>query len=134
MVAIFVITVMALLASALLRVVEDSSEAVTIEVWGTRALAAANSAADRGLSQLFPIAGGVAGCAVVAPSWDIGTDTGLVGFHGCQVTIGCTQQTINTVSEFRINANAVCSSADCNSSGGSCIRVSRQVEVGARSD
>ncbi|GLS82352.1 MSHA biogenesis protein MshP [Paraferrimonas haliotis] len=130
--AIFIITVMAVLAAALLRVNQDSAEALTLEVWGARALASANSGADRALSQLFPISGAVPVCANVSTSWNLDTDVGSVGFNGCSVTIGCSQLSQSPQQEFRIQSTAVCESGNCNGDAGSCLRVSRSVEVGAR--
>ena len=119
-IGIFVITVMFLLAAALINIVQDSDEALTQEVWGARALGAANSGADAALAQLFPIAGGVSVCAA-SSSW---TPPNVVGFHACTVTLSCTPVAAGGQTQYRIMSHAVCES------GG--MRVSRQVEVQAR--
>jgi len=123
-IGIFVITVMFLLAAALINIVEDADTGLTQEVWGTRALAAANSGADAALAQLFPLnaaANVIPTCASVSSSW---TPPDVVGFHACSVSLSCTSYAAGTVTQYRINSKAVCESGD--------TRVSRQVEVEAR--
>ncbi|MEL4385852.1 MSHA biogenesis protein MshP [Shewanella xiamenensis] len=123
-IGIFVITVMFLLAAALINIVEDADSGLTQEVWGTRALAAANSGADAALAQLFPLnapANATAICTSVASSW---TPPNVVGFHACSVTLQCTRYFVGAVFQYHIKSQAVCESGD--------IRVSRQVEVEAR--
>lgn len=119
-IGIFVITVMFLLASALINIVEDADTGLTQEVWGTRALAAANSGADTALSQLFPLNGAVGVCSANS-TW---TPPAVVGFHACSVALSCTAYSVGSVTQYRINSQAVCESGD--------TRVSRQVEVEAR--
>lgn len=119
-IGIFVITVMLLLASALINIVEDADTGLTQEVWGTRALAAANSAADAALAQLFPLNGAVGVCSANS-TW---TPPAVVGFHACSVTLSCTAYSVGGITQYRIKSQAVCESGD--------TRVSRQVEVEAR--
>lgn len=119
-IGIFVITVMFLLASALINIVEDADTGLTQEVWGTRALAAANSGADAALAQLFPLSGAVGVCSANS-TW---TPPDVVGFHACSVTLSCTAYQVGAVTQYRIKSQAVCESGD--------TRVSRQVEVEAR--
>ncbi|MGL4747118.1 MAG: MSHA biogenesis protein MshP [Shewanella sp.] len=123
-IGIFVITVMFLLAAALINIVEDADTGLTQEVWGTRALAAANSGADAALAQLFPLnaaANVIPTCASVSSSW---TPPDVVGFHACSVSLSCTSYAAGAVTQYRINSKAVCESGE--------TRVSRQVEVEAR--
>ncbi len=119
-IGIFVITVMFLLASALINIVKDADEGLTQEVWGTRALAAANSGADAALAQLFPLNGGAPSCQA-SSEW---TPPDVVGFHACSVTISCNAYSVGTLTQYRINSMAICESGE--------TRVSRQVEVEAR--
>lgn len=119
-IGIFVITVMFLLASALINIVEDADTGLTQEVWGTRALAAANSGADAALAQLFPLNGAVGVCSANS-TW---TPPAVVGFHACSVTLSCSAYLVDAITQYRINSTAVCESGD--------TRVSRQVEVEAR--
>lgn len=119
-IGVFVITVMFLLASALINIVQDGDTGLTQEVWGTRAFAAANSGADAALAQLFPLNGSV-GICLASSSW---TPPNVVGFHACRVELSCKAYAVDTVTQYLINSKAVCESGE--------IRVSRQVEVEAR--
>lgn len=119
-IGVFVITVMFLLASALINIVQDSDTALTQEVWGTRAFAAANSGADAALAQLFPLNGSV-GICLATSTWN---PPNVTGFHACSVALTCKEFTVGAVTQYRINSKAVCESGD--------TRVSRQVEVEAR--
>lgn len=119
-IGVFVITVMFLLASALINIVEDGDTGLTQEVWGTRAFAAANSGADAALAKLFPLNGNIGTC--LAP--DVWTPPDVTGFHACSVELSCKEYTVDTVIQYRIKSKAVCESGE--------TRVSRQVEVEAR--
>ncbi|PTA49131.1 MSHA biogenesis protein MshP [Shewanella morhuae] len=119
-IGVFVITVMFLLASALINIVQDSDTALTQEVWGTRAFAAANSGADAALAQLFPLNGSV-GICLATSTWN---PPNVTGFHACSVTLTCTAYAVDAVTQYRINSKAICESGE--------TRVSRQVEVEAR--
>ncbi len=131
-IGIFIITVMFLMASALINVLEDADEQVNLEVWGTRALAAANSGVDNALSQLFPLTATDAtdsSCSNVSEVW---TPPDAPGFHQCHVELTCTPTTFASVTRFLITSTATCETGDCSSINGNCLRVNRQVEVEAR--
>lgn len=119
-IGVFVITVMFLLASALINIVQDGDTGLTQEVWGTRAFAAANSGADAALATLFPLNGSVGICPATS-TWN---PPNVVGFHACRVELSCKAYAVDTVTQYLINSKAVCESGE--------IRVSRQVEVEAR--
>ncbi|MGI2132876.1 MSHA biogenesis protein MshP [Shewanella baltica] len=119
-IGVFVITVMFLLASALINIVEDGDVGLTQEVWGTRAFASANSGADAALAKLFPLNGNAGACLAS----DVWTPPDVIGFHACNVELSCKEYTVDTVIQYRINSKAVCESGE--------TRVSRQVEVEAR--
>nr|WP_223296223.1 MSHA biogenesis protein MshP [Shewanella halifaxensis] len=143
-IGVFIITVMFLLAATLINVLDDADQEISIEVWGTRAFAVANSGADRALATLFPVDGSSGSCNTLPPwntPWNIGNETGLVGFHGCEVLMTCSATTATTnssqneMTQYLITSTATCSTGQCDSgrdSDASCIRVSRQVEVEAR--
>ncbi|MCL1050072.1 MSHA biogenesis protein MshP [Shewanella abyssi] len=138
-IGVFIITVMFLLAATLINVLDDADQQISLEVWGTRAFAAANSGADRALAELFPVDQVAVGSCNANTTWNIGTDTGLVGFHGCAVVISCEAITTNSLpinmTQYLITSTATCSTGQCDSgtnSDASCIRVNRTVEVEAR--
>ncbi|MCG9713096.1 MSHA biogenesis protein MshP [Shewanella insulae] len=130
-IGIFIITVMFLMAAALINIVSDADEGVNLEVLATRAFAAANSGADAALAQLFPLSGTVVGCASVSASW---TPPDVVGFHGCSVVLSCNETTVGTgsdsVTQYLIGSEATCAVGNCD--GDACLRVNRKVEVEAR--
>ena len=127
-IGIFVITVMFLMASALINVLEDADEQVNLEVWGTRALAAANSGADSALAQLFPLDASIATCNANS-NWLV---PDVPGFHACIVALTCNATLVGTVNHYRITSTATCETGDCVNDNGNCLRVNRQVEVEAR--
>ncbi|WP_394129338.1 MSHA biogenesis protein MshP [Shewanella maritima] len=132
-IGIFIIIVMFLLAASLIRIVEDGDEAFSMEVWGTRALFAANSGADAALAQLFPLSGAVNDCSSVSGSWT--PPVNEVGFHSCLVNISCTPTQVGSVTQFRITSTATCETGSCGSDDTTnCLRVNRQVEVEARGE
>jgi len=120
-IGIFVLTVMFLLAAALINMASDSDSALNQEVWGTRALAAANSGADAAMASLFPLDGTEPGCTAVGDKW---VPPDVVGFHACQVFLSCQAIAGAGMTQYLLRSHAVCASGD--------IRVSRQVEVIAR--
>ena len=137
-IGVFIITVMFLLAATLINILGDADQEVSLEVWGTRAFSAANSGADRALATLFPVDGSSGSCDAQT-TWNIGTDTNLVGFNGCVVVMTCSAVTTNLpqniMTQYLITSTATCSTGQCDSgsdSDASCIRVSRKVEVEAR--
>ena len=137
-IGVFIITVMFLLAATLINVLDDADQDISLEVWGTRAFAAANTGADRALATLFPVDGSSGSCDAQT-TWNIGTATGLVGFNGCTVVMTCSAITTtlpqNNMTQYLVTSTGTCSTGQCDSgtdSDASCIRVSRQVEVEAR--
>ena len=136
-IGIFVITVMFLMATSLLNVLEDADEQINLEVWGTRAFATANSGADRALAQLFPLTATddtATSCTNVSTAWNIGSDNPtLVGFHNCSIAISCDDSNVIAgITQYRITSVASCETGHCTGNDVNCLRVSRSVEVEAR--
>lgn len=130
---IFIITIMMLLATSLIRVNKNINEDVSFEVWGIRALTAANSAGERALSQLFPINAPVTNCGAISTTWT--PPAGLTGFADCSVNINCSTVVVGTVTQFSIVSEATCESGDCSGGADStttCLRVNREVEMQVR--
>ncbi|MCG9695488.1 MSHA biogenesis protein MshP [Shewanella sp. Isolate11] len=127
-VGVFIITVMFLMAAALVNILRDADEQVNLEVLGTRAFAAANSGAEVALARLFPLSGLAADSVCLASSsW---TPPDIVGFRGCSVNLTCSSTTFAGETLYAISSEATCGAANCD--GDSCIRVNRKVEVQAR--
>lgn len=94
-IAIVLIVVIGLLAVALTRLLGSSSESVSYEVLGARALAAANSGMDRQLYLLLrPATGSEAGSCMATDSlsWN------EAGLYHCQVSLSCLQQALQAPS------------------------------------
>ena len=141
MVALFVIVIVGLLAAALSRLLLDSSEKVTVEVLGVRALMAAQSGLEQGLYQLYPNgswqaalpdASGHSGCARVSTT--LLADN--VGLSGCSVTIACSALTLNSSSltSYRLTSTGLCNGGGSLSDGSNSnpdFTVSRTVQAEA---
>ncbi|BAJ00271.1 MSHA biogenesis protein MshP [Shewanella violacea DSS12] len=127
-IGVFVITVMFLMASALINILEDADEQVNLEVWGIRALAAANSGADSALALLFPLDASAATCDA-SSQWLV---PDVPGFHACIVELTCVDTQVDTVHHYRITSTATCETGNCTDNNANCLRVNRQVEVEAR--
>ncbi|SHI05636.1 PilX N-terminal domain-containing pilus assembly protein [Ferrimonas marina] len=129
-VAVFVLTVMTLLATVLISALTQESRSVGLETNGTRAWAAAQSGIDWGLAQVLNRgstdavqacegSGGVAG-STLTPG------TGLVdsnGFYNCEVQLTCQHQDglDGVENQFIMTAVARC--------GADAIAAQRQIEV-----
>ena len=106
-VAIFIIIVMSLLAAILTRLLTTSSQASVDEVYGIRALHAANSGAQIFLRSLYPQPDGVESNQCSVQSVQFQTSA----LANCQASISCTERTYadyNT-SIFRITSQGACS-------------------------
>ncbi|MBW8189448.1 MSHA biogenesis protein MshP [Neiella marina] len=131
MVSIFVLVVLSLLAASLINVVSDSSRTVAVEVYGTRALMAAQSGADLALVSLFPLTNGAgAGCDAV-PNSDNSRFEGQPGLNGCSASVTCGEQLLPGGGAdvlYTITSTGFCQAG----TGQETIRVERVIELEAR--
>ncbi|MBD1389868.1 hypothetical protein IC617_10550 [Neiella sp. HB171785] len=131
MVALFLLVILSMLAARLINVISDSSRSVAVEVYGTRALMAAQSGADLALVKLFPLNNGFgAGCAAV-PANDNGEFAENAGLLRCSATIQCQQQALpDAVGSvlYTITVTGFCAGG----SGEEAIRAERVIELEAR--
>lgn len=118
-VAIFVLTVMIFLAVTLQDIFNDSTKSVAYEVYGIRALGAANSGAELALQKVFYLNGESAlvfsapepADATAALNLDL---SGTEAFHGCTVAVAITRFTISNATFFynythyRVESTATC--------------------------
>ena len=121
-IAIFVLVVMSLLGSALIRMQSSSAETVVYEVIGTRAYAAAQTGIQWQLSEVFPLnTPGITLCKspIVEPIIN-----GVEGLD-CQFTIIC-DDSINHdgVQYYTLTSTGICEVAG--------IKTSRTIKVEAR--
>lgn len=140
MLALFVIIVVLLLGTSLVRVLSTSSETVAQEVIGTRALMAANSGMQAHLQILFPLStdadtphpeGVCTNTLKTYPLKDAGND--IVGLYHCEAKAICTLITEHDgVKYYKLTSTGSCGTdLDWNSDG--VVDSSRTIQVEARS-
>ena len=137
--AIFIMIVMLLLGTALVRMLSTSSESIAYEVVGTRAYNAANSGLQARLAELFPISLPAQLCEPGAASptsdtRDAGTADehlpnllNVPGLRNCRIQrMSCEDFTVGNTIYYQLSSTAECDM-------GSGEVVSRTVVVEARS-
>lgn len=129
--AVFVLTVMLLLGSALVRTLSQESVNVGIEVTRTRALAAAQSGIDWALALTLgradvSQAGAIAACVSANQMLQPGAALpDSVAFDRCDVTVSCQHRAANA-SDDAENRFEVKATAEC---GPEMLRVTRVMEA-----
>lgn len=114
-VAIFIIVVMSILAAVIARVLSASSRATVDEVYGSRALAAANSGAQVFMTDLFPL--GQDGASSAACSTGRNQAFTSPGAERCDVVVTCQERDYTSdyqLTHFRITATGQCNAAGKN--------------------
>lgn len=122
-IAIFVLVIMTLIGSALIRMQSSSAETVVYEVMGTRAYAAAQTGIQWQLTEIFPLnTAGVSLCkaSIVEP-----TISGVTGLEGCWFEISCD----SSIEHDSVQYYTVTSKGSCSVAG---IETSRTIEIEAR--
>ena len=122
-IAIFIIVVMTVLGSALVRMISANAETIAYEVIGTRAYQAAQAGAQRKLSELFPLSPNVGVCL-----GDIDYDfSAIEGLQNCKaLNVSCSvDATVRGVTYYTINSTGQCAVAG--------VFTSRTIEIKARS-
>ncbi len=103
--ALFVIIVLAFLGLAMIQITSDSSRSMVYEVYGARALNAANSGANRALNEMF-------GPGANESCNDITTPVlmpNITSLQGCSVVISCLIPfEVNGYTHFRVTSTASC--------------------------
>jgi|GEM_PF-339504 len=140
MLALFIIIVLTLLGSALVKVLSTSSETIAQEVIGTRALMAANSAMQTELSILFPLATDAAipnpiGICNANNAHDLppaGSD--ISGLYHCNASTTCDlYHTQDLINYYRLTSTGECGSSAISAESKNLVRSTRTVQVEARS-
>jgi MSHA biogenesis protein MshP len=122
-IAIFVLVVMTLIGSALIRMQSSTAETVVYEVMGARAYAAAKTGLQWQLTEIFPLNSiGVTLCQVniVEP-----TISDVTGLDNCQFEITCD----DSISHDDVQYYTLTSTGSCSIAG---IETSRTIEIEAR--
>jgi MSHA biogenesis protein MshP len=119
--AIFILTVMIFLAVSLQDIYTNASKSIAYEVYGTRALSAANSAAEQALQKVFFLQAQPALTWVVdSPSAGVDTSnlsvdlSGTTAFHGCTVAVVVTRFEVSETgyTHYRVDSTATCIAGD----------------------
>ena len=122
-IAIFVLVMMMLLGSALIRMQSSTAETVVYEVMGTRAYAAAKTGLQWQLTEVFPLnTTSVTLCKanIVEP-----TISDVTGLENCQFEITCD----DSISHDGVQYYTLTSTGSCSIAG---IETSRTIEIEAR--
>ncbi|MEW6981170.1 type II secretory pathway protein [Colwelliaceae bacterium 6471] len=130
MMAIFIMVVLMLLGTALMKTLSSSSEAIAQEVIGTRALAAANSGMQAHLYQLFPLGITDAGC----PSDHNYEFNNTPGLYQCKASVSCAKYATDDdgINYYRLTSAGSCGSGVIDTNSDGIVVSSRTVRVEAR--
>ncbi len=123
--AVFIITVLALIGAAMVALTRTGQEAVSSEIQSVRAFYAAESGAQTALTQVLPLSGGsigVAGCNALSlnPAFT------APGLDGCTASVSCSGQTVDGKDYYLITSLGECRF------GGSGNTARRRIEVMVR--
>lgn len=122
-IAVFIMTVMLLIASSLIKLLESNAEGVAYEVIGTRAFMAARTGAQKQLSEVFPLNGAASSCPANIPVIDLSL---IEGLETCSASVTCSVSTgIDGVNYYLIESTGSCNAAQ--------VVTSRTIQVEARS-
>jgi len=105
--AVFIITVLALIGAAMVALTRTGQESVASEIQSTRAFYAAESGAQIALTYVLPLAGGsigVAGCNALA----INPAFTTAGLEGCTASVTCSGQTVNGDEYYTLTSEGEC--------------------------
>lgn len=122
-IAIFVIVIMTLLGTALVRMISSSAETVAYEVIGTRAFQAAQVGLQRKLQVLYPLLPASGTCAP-AIEYDLST---IKGLENCKaINVACSPYATSDagITYYKIQSTGQCEVAQ--------VFTTRTLEVQAR--
>lgn len=107
-VALFVITVLALIVVALTDLEESSGISFGLDVNSMRAFYAAESGAQADMANIFPAGGTVANCSSATST--IGFPSHAPGLSGCSATVERSCVTVDSVRYFSLTSTGSCGS------------------------
>jgi len=127
-IAIFIIVVMTLLGASLVKMTSSNAETIVYEVLGTRAYQAAQTGAQRKMSEVFPLSGS-GSCSVNSNYNDFAAVSGLENCQAldvdCVIDATIDEGTVDEVTYYTITSIGQCSVAG--------VVTSRMIEIKARS-
>lgn len=137
--ALFVIIILTLLGSVLMRIISTSSETVSQEVLGTRAYMAANSAMQAELVLLFPH-NAAAGVCNANNTYDLETalNDDIPGLYDCDAVTTCDNYypivaDPTATQYYRLTSTGECGSGTMDANSKVIVKSSRTIQVEARS-
>ncbi|MZI92725.1 MSHA biogenesis protein MshP [Vibrio sp. CAIM 722] len=116
-VAIFVIIVMGLLASALTRMEWSNQDSISRELIGNKAWYAAHSINERALTTMYPL-NTSSDVASACSTWNANSSAGadvMASIPNCQWTSTCANEgtlSINSTTYYRIETTVICGSGN----------------------
>jgi len=139
--SLFVIIILTLLGSVLMRMISTSSEAMSQEVLGTRAYMAANSAMEGELQRLFPlntISSGYCDTEFTNRERLLETALGddIPGLYDCVAKVSCKNyhnDLITGTKYYRLTSTGECGSGVMDANSKVIVKSSRTIQVEARS-
>jgi MSHA biogenesis protein MshP len=139
--ALFVIIILTLLGSILMRMISTSSETVSQEVIGTRAYMAANSAMQAELQLLFPLNGSetcpLAPLAASVRTHDFSTSgMNIDGLYDCTAEVSCSWYATHPITDerfYRLTSTGECGAGTIEPGSKAVVISSRSIQVEARS-
>jgi MSHA biogenesis protein MshP len=123
-IAIFVLVVMSLLGTSIIKMLRTSEQTYVYEVLGTRAYASAQSGVQWKLQQIFPLTTVFNTSQCIASTIDFSNHEGL---NDCRALVECTSKAHN---DSNVTYFTITSTGQCDING---EQTSRVVEVSARS-
>ncbi len=118
--ALFIIVIVTLLGTALVRMISSNAETIAYEVLGTRAYQAAQAGAQIKLEKIFPLSGSSE--CTASSTYDF---SGIDGLDNCQASVECdATDPIDGITYYTITSNGQCDFLG--------VFTSRTIEVKAR--
>ncbi len=135
MMSLFIMIILILLGSALVKTLSSSSETIAQNVIGTRAYMAANSAMQAELQKLFPLNDAAIQCSGTVNYDFSATGSNIDGLFNCKATISCTNFATHPMTNeefYRLISTGKCNSSALASDSKGVIASSRTIQVDAR--
>ena len=131
-VALFILLVLATLATGLVNMLQRENRTSAYEVFAVRATEAARTGADAMFAQLFPVNAAVKSCSevIIPPKLNLYLDLSTVeGLQGCEVSTTCRDRVVNLTTYYLITATGKCRAG----SGATEFLVERELVAEAKS-
>lgn len=106
-IAVFILVILALLASVAVTLMNRGQQSVSQEILSTRAFYAAESAAQLALQRLFPLNGGAANCPATTT-----LNFNTTGLNACQSSVSCSSLVAGSRTLYTLRSRASCNSGD----------------------